>query len=284
MYSHGYTGGSDSHPNGPLNTNQHSGPITDQNSGTHFSNGRGPSSSKLGSDSFLNRPVHSNVGQSGKTTGPSSENGKPSILATRKPNFNGSGPGKLTDGSTTHPHINSHGSHSPTTDVSSSNGRPLHRHGSGPNSPSNENANTGSADNVSHGRNQPIRSGDYGTSQNGHGGHGHSDNGKTPTGNGNGLQPYDQTRNRTPSFGKDTSNAFDQIHGRTPANIDSSGNGGTQTGPQTTDVLSGFRNVFKLPPGLCLVKCDSLKPGQALTSDQIRDAFISSGLNGKHSL
>lgn len=48
-----------------------------------------------------------------------------------------------------------------------------------------------------------------------------------------------------------------------------------------TDSLSNLRNAFKLPPGLCLSQCDTLKPGQySLTPEQIRDAFIASGLIG----
>lgn len=49
-----------------------------------------------------------------------------------------------------------------------------------------------------------------------------------------------------------------------------------------TDSLSKLRNAFKLPPGLCLVRCDTLKPGEySLTPEQIRDAFIASGLIGR---
>lgn len=52
---------------------------------------------------------------------------------------------------------------------------------------------------------------------------------------------------------------------------------------QGTDSLSNPRNAFKLPPGLCLVRCDTLKSGQySLTPEQIRDAFIASGLIGIH--
>lgn len=50
-----------------------------------------------------------------------------------------------------------------------------------------------------------------------------------------------------------------------------------------TDSLSNLRNAFKLPPGLCLVRCDTLKSGQySLTPEQIRDAFIASGLIGRY--
>lgn len=280
VYSHGYTSGTDSNSNGPVNSN--TGSITDQGgSGTHYANGRGPSSNTLGSDSFLHRPVTPSSHQNGKTTGPSNENTRPSILATRRPFYNGSGPGKLVDG-TNGDGSHSHGTHSSSTDGGSSNGRQpqRHHHGTGPHSgPGSHstnyvNTNNGSPDNSPHNKNQPIRSGTYDTS-----GNGHTDSGRSPTNNG--LQPYDQIRNRNPPFGKETSNTFDQTHGRPSTDVGTRGNGIPSTGPQTTDVLSGFRNVFKLPPGLCLVKCESLKPGQALTSDQIRDAFISSGLNGK---
>lgn len=274
VYNQGYTSGSDSRSNGPINPN--TGSITDQNTGTHFTNGRGPSSSPsstLGSDSFLNRP-ESNGHQNGKG------NKAPSILATRRPFYNGSGPGKLIDATNgdanSHTHGNSHGTHTSTSDGGPSGRQPQRHHGSGSHTSSSDNLPTGKQEN------QPIRSGTYDTSGNGHGSHGgngRSDIDRHQTGNG--LRPYDQTRNRNPPFGKETSNTFDQTHGRTPTDVENSGNGNPSTGPQTTDVLSGFRNVFKLPPGLCLVKCESLRPGQALTSDQIRDAFTSSGLNGK---
>lgn len=231
---------------------------------------------------------NSHVGQSGKTAATANENLRPSILATRRPYYNGSGPGKLVDvanGGSTITHPNSHGTYTPNsssssttnTDVGStgsSNGRPSQRHGTGPNSSNYGNTNVGSSDNLSPGKNQPIRSGTYDTSGNGQ-------TSKTLTGNG--LQPYDSIRNRNPSYGKETTDTFDQTHGRTETNHpeQSGGNTGPSSGPQNTDALSGFRNVFKLPPGLCLVKCDSLKPGQAMTSDQIRDSFVSSGLNGK---
>lgn len=276
VYSNGYTPGSDTHPNAPINVNPNSGSITDRNSGTHSKHGKGPSSS-LGSDSFLNRPVNPNsqTNQNGKNTEPSSnDNGRPSILATRRPIPNGSGPDKLVDATNdgnTNLHTNSRGPYTPSTDSGRpSNTRQPHRHRTGPNSSDYDNANTDSSDNSPHGKNPPVRTSGYDTSANEHGGHGgqgghrdygHSDNSKTQTGNG--LQPYDQLRNRNPSVGKDTSEPE------------------SPPGPQTTDVLSGFRNVFKLPPGLCLVKCESLRPGQALTPDQIRDAFVSSGLDGK---
>lgn len=275
VYSNGYTSGSDSHPNAPSNVGPNSGSLTDRNAGTPSTNGRGPSVTTLGSDSFLNRPVNPNSGQSnqnGKTSGSSSpnENGRPSIQATRRPNSSGSGPGKLIDASNdgnTRNNGNSHGTYTPSTDHGggSLNGRQPHqdgrRHGTGPSSSNYGNTNAGSPDNSAQNKNSPIRSGTYDSSVNGRGGHSDGDKAQ----NGNNLQPYDQTRNRNPSGGKETSDS------------------GSPSGPQSTDSLSGFRNVFKLPPGLCLVKCETLRPGQALTSDQIRDAFVSSGLNGKRS-
>lgn len=274
IYNHGFTSGGDTHSNGPIHTNPNSGSITEHNSGTRFTNGRGPLSSSHGSDSIPNRQVNPNgqINQQGKVTGPTNESGRPSVLATKRPFSNGSGPGKLNDvtnGGRAHTHSNSYTSNS---DGGSSNGRQPQRHGIGPNSPNYADTNLGSLNNLSHGKNQPIRSGTYDTSGNGQGGR---------TQAGYGSQTYDQTRNRNPSIGKETTNTFDQTHGRTQITSESGGNNGPSSGPQTSDAISGFRNVFKLPPGLCLVKCDSLKQGQALTPDQIRDAFESSGLNGE---
>lgn len=54
--------------------------------------------------------------------------------------------------------------------------------------------------------------------------------------------------------------------------------------PSTSDIYAGIRNILKLPPGLCLVKCDTLREGQSpLTEDQIRDWYDSTrpGLGGQ---
>lgn len=54
--------------------------------------------------------------------------------------------------------------------------------------------------------------------------------------------------------------------------------------PSTSDIYAGIRNILKLPPGLCLVKCDTLREGQSpLTEDQIRDWYESTrpGLGGQ---
>lgn len=47
----------------------------------------------------------------------------------------------------------------------------------------------------------------------------------------------------------------------------------------TSDVYNAVRNAFKLPPGLCLVRCDTLRSNQQiLTPQQAHDAFISAGI------
>lgn len=51
----------------------------------------------------------------------------------------------------------------------------------------------------------------------------------------------------------------------------------------STDIYDGIRNAFKLPPGLCIVRCDSLRPGQvSLSTDQIKDAIVSGGSSGEY--
>lgn len=51
--------------------------------------------------------------------------------------------------------------------------------------------------------------------------------------------------------------------------------------PSTSDLMTRIRNAFKLPPGICLVRCDSLKSDQvSLTPEQVKDAFASAGLFG----
>lgn len=202
-----------------------------------------------------------------------------------------SGPGKISD--TTHGggHPNSHGTFT-SPDGGITNGRLPSRPGSGSNVLHYGGTNTGSNSNLpnyggrdgSQDKSQPIRSGSYDLSGNGRG---PTDSGRTQPGNG--LQTYDQTRDRGSSSGKPTINSFDQSEGKPTPNGGISGGGGTggnngnggSLGQQSTDALSGFRKIFKLPPGLCLVRCDTLKPGQVLTTEQIRDAFASSGLIGK---
>lgn len=42
----------------------------------------------------------------------------------------------------------------------------------------------------------------------------------------------------------------------------------------SSDIYEGIRNILKLPPGLCLVKCDTLREGQTpLSEDQVRDWY-----------
>lgn len=48
----------------------------------------------------------------------------------------------------------------------------------------------------------------------------------------------------------------------------------------TSDVYNAIRNAFKLPPGLCLVRCDTLRSDQqSLTPQQAHEAFISAGIS-----
>lgn len=272
VYSHGYPSGVDSQTGSLTNPSPGSSSLTDQHPGIQTSNGRGPSS--LGSDTFLNRPVTSN-GQNGRTNQPVDAS-RPSILATRRPISNGGGIGKLIDGSNV-AGSNSPGSFTPQTgDGGSTTGRLPSRSGSNSNLPSYHGS---TSDGSSPGKNQPIRSGSYDTTGNGNGnGSGYPDSGRTTSNNG--FHPIDQSRNRDSSNSKQPSDTFDQNQNK-PSSSHSANAGSATTGQPSTDGLSAFRNVFKLPPGLCLVRCESLKPGQALTADQIKDAFVSSGLIGK---
>lgn len=48
---------------------------------------------------------------------------------------------------------------------------------------------------------------------------------------------------------------------------------------RTSDVYNAIRNAFKLPPGLCLVRCDTLRSDQqSLTPQQAHDVFTSAGI------
>lgn len=41
-------------------------------------------------------------------------------------------------------------------------------------------------------------------------------------------------------------------------------------GGPATDIYAGLREILKLPQGFCLVKCDTLKPGQTpLSADDV---------------
>lgn len=49
----------------------------------------------------------------------------------------------------------------------------------------------------------------------------------------------------------------------------------------SSNVYDSLRDAFKLPAGLCLVRCDSLRPDQSpLSPDQVRDVLIASGRPG----
>lgn len=202
--------------------------------------------------------------------------GRPSILAGRKPGSNGSDGGKIIDGSgQTSPGSGQPGSQTgfgPSHDgISTTNGRlPSNRGGNDlpSNLPSYNQINgggRGSPDTSSpSGRLQPIRSGSIDTSSNGY-----PDSGRPHIGTG--LQPIDHSR-------KQSGDGYSKTH--RPGTIDNGS--GSSSGSPSTDVLDGLRNVFKLPPGLCLVRCDTLRPGQVLTPDQIRDAIESGGQPSKY--
>lgn len=261
VYGHGYPSGVDSHPGSLSSTLPGSSSITDQHPGIHSQNGRVPTT--IGSDTFLNRPVTPNGQRSSQTV----DNTRPSILATRRPSSNGIGTGKLIDGTNGPNHPSSPNGFTPSTDSGSTNGRPSTRPNSNSHSPA---YNAGSPDSTSQNKNQPIRSGSYDSTGSPHG---FSDNGRIPPGSV--FQPIDQSRNRDSSHSKQPINALDQTHGR-PSSSSDNGNNLSPNGQPSTDVLSNFKNIFKLPPGLCLVRCETLRPGQALTPDQIKNAIESS--------
>lgn len=264
VYSHGYPSGVDSHPGSLSSTIPSSSSITDQHPGIHSQNGRLPPT--IGSDTFLNRPVTSN-GQNGRSTSQPVDNTRPSILATRRPTSNGIGTGKLIDGTNGPNHSSSQNGFTPSTDSGLTNGRPSTRPNSNSHSPG---YNAGSPDSTSQSKNQPIRSGSYDSTGSPNS---FPDNGRIPAGSV--FQPIDQNRNRDSSHSKQPINALDQTHGRPSSSSDNS-NSGSPNGQPSTDVLSNFKNIFKLPPGLCLVRCETLRPGQALTPDQIKNAIESS--------
>lgn len=248
----------------------------------HTHGGRVPSSS--GGSSFLNQPI-----SSGKPSGPHIDTSgrAPSILAGRKNGANGSDTGKLIDGTTHRGNQPSSSTYGPSHERGSGNGRttPSNRlPTSGSQLPSY--SSTSTPDN-SQGRPQPIRSGTYDngypdgrsptTYTDGRSPSTYTD-GRTPS-TSTGLQPIDQSRVVTSPNGRPSTDAYGQTR---PGSAVENGIGGTSSGSPTTDVLAGLRNAFKLPPGLCLVRCDTLRSGQtSLSDDQIRDAFISSGLPGK---
>lgn len=271
-YGHGYPSTIDSQQPGVINAGP--GSVTEQQPGVHTHSGR--PNPNLGSSSFLNQPI-----SSGKTPSNVDTNGRaPSILAGRKNGSNGSNgfdTGKLIDGTN---RGGQPSNYNPSHETGSTNGRG--RQPYGPNSQRQGNTNNiGSPDTPSSsGRNHPNRGGSYDTSHPNRGGpydtSGYPD-GKPHT-NGN---PSDSSKNHIGSnIGKLPTDTYGQTR---PDSIGENGNIGTNL--PSTDVLTGLRNAFKLPPGLCLVRCDTLRAGQnSLTPEQIRDAYISSGLAGKNKI
>lgn len=250
-YGHGYPSNSDSGPSS----------ITEQHLGAHTHDGRAPPS--LGSSTFLYRPV-----SNGKPSSP------PSILAGRKTTPSSLDTGKLIDGTSAggqpngQPHFT--GSHD---DGRGSSGRP-----SFSNVPSLNNVNGGSTDSPSHAPQQTNRGGthDSSTSVTGYpDGRSHSNAG---------LQPIDGSRNGGASPTRQSTDAFGQTHGPSGGNGAGGEHGsggerilGGSSHQPSTDAFDGLRKVFKLPPGLCLVRCDTLRPGQvSLNPDLIRGSLDSS--------
>lgn len=255
MYSQGYPTNIDSHhpSSGDIPS---SGSITEQQSGIHTHNGRGPTN--IGSSNFLNRPVNN-----GKPSGPQIEttNGRPSILAGRKTQTNGLDTGKFVDGTNTGEQPNTFG---PSHQGQPNTFGPSHQGGLPNGRTPSVKSGYNHPDTSSPGRaQQPNRNGQYDlpTGENG------LPNGRShPTG----LQPIDHSRNGGSQSTRQPIDSFGQPH-----------NGGSDNGSglPSSDLNTGLRNIFKLPPGLCLVRCDTLRPGQvSLNQDQIRDAFVSSGL------
>ncbi|XP_055323837.1 hornerin isoform X3 [Sitodiplosis mosellana] len=255
-YNHVFPSGLDAQQPGAFGNNGFSSPTASDQTGVHGHNGKTPSN--LGSTSFLNRPI-TNGRPSGwqiDTTG-----GSPSILMGRKTGSNvpdagtsgGGQPGAPTGFGSSH------------DGTSTTNGRSPSNRAPGSNLPSYSQINGGGAggspDTSSSGRTQPIRSGAYDTPS------------RSPT-TGTGLQPIDQSR-------KQPADAYGKTH-RPGYTNGENGSSGPSGAPSATDALDGLRNVFKLPPGLCLVRCDTLRPGQSLTADQMRDAIESSGQPSKY--
>lgn len=253
-YGQGYPSTVDSHyatSNGGI---PGSGSVTEQQPGVHTHNGRVPPT--LGSTNFLNRPI-----ANGKPSGPQIEtiNGRPSILAGRKTPSNGLDTGKIVDGTNIAGQPSSP-PYGPTQESGSANGRTPSGKPTFSNIPD-----ISTTDRV----HQPARNGG-----------GHYD---SPTNNGysngkiqpnTGLQTIDQSRNGLTPIARQPTDVFGQPQGTTNEN----GAGGSPS----TDVFAGLKNIFNLPPGLCLVRCDTLRPGQAsLTPEQIRDAYIANGIGSQ---
>lgn len=229
----------------------------------------GRSTPPLGSSSFLNKPIGS-----GKTTGPQIDitNGRPSILAGRKPSQNPDNNGQYVDGTNIAGRPGStNANHGSPQDGGLSHGRPsAGTKTTGHNLTPYNQLSGGSSDPSSSGRQQPNRGGLYDSSSSGL-----PDSGRTHVLGGDRLQP-DQSRTGGSSHGKPSTDAFGQH-----PNLDAGGEGGVPNIP-STDVLADLRRAFNLPPGLCLVKCNVLRPDQKpLTPEQIRDAFEPTTAGGK---
>lgn len=257
-YGPGYTpGGGDSSPGG-LTHGFPSPSVTDQ-SGIH---GHGRTPSNQGSSSFLNRPISG--GKPGLQI--DTTNGHPSILAGRKSGPSGSDAGKLVDSRPGSP-----GYGQPSRDTGSGSGGYGPSHGTGSGSggrlPSSGRTNLPSFNQVSGGGSglpsdnlppsgrQPIRSGTYDSTPSG------QPDRKTGS---TGLQPIDHSSGKQP---------LDRYEKNRPGSVIDSRVAGIASNLPSTDVLDGLRQVFKLPPGLCLVKCDTVRPGQSLTPEELATAF-----------
>lgn len=180
----------------------------------------------------------------GKTPGGSTDStaGRPSILNGRKPFHTGYESGKISDGT-------------------NGNGRP------------NANIPFTPQEGLANGRFPPK----HGSSSNLPNGSGFT-NGRYPTNIGS--QSTDQSRNGGTSHGKHPVDSFGQNRPTSTGD----GTGGTSgtggTGVLSTDAIEALRKAFKLPPGLCLVKCDTLRSGQVLSQDQMKDALSYGEVNG----
>ncbi|XP_031617781.1 hornerin isoform X2 [Contarinia nasturtii] len=229
--------------------------VTDQ-TGIH-----GKTPTNLGSSSFLNRPI----GSGKPSIQIDTSNGRPSILAGRKPSTSGIDSGKLVDGQ---------GGYLPSHDTGSGSniGRSTPNKLPSSHLPSYSQVHGGGSpvDNITPSptisRQSPIRSGTYDSTPSGY---------PDRRSGGTGLQPID----------KQPQDRYDKIH-KTGTLIDN--RNGPSSNVPSTEVLDGLRQVLKLPPGLCLVRCDTVRPGQSLTTDELtgilspKDQFTQPGKPGQY--
>lgn len=275
--------------------------VTSSQPGNIIQNGRVQPPS-LGGSSFLNRPISSGkIPSSGSQTGGETHGSsggptsRPSILAGRKPTIldsnklidstgvSGSGPSSSSFGSqpSSRPTIPTYGSTSANLpDSSPSTHRAQPNRGDSPYG----------RDNYSEGRspisgNTPF-SGNAGNNQLGPSTGGQISSSPNRLGDINNqaasypnqpIVPSNQQGsylNQPDSFSNQPSSS-----GQPNSYGNAGGIGSSSSGyPPSTDVSAGLRALFKLPPGFCLVRCDTLRTGQiSLTPDQIKDAFSSSG-------